>query len=185
MTYRSMAILAVTAVPLSLLGQDKVNQSSLVLDDFGKRVTSYVDLHKTARSKVHALKPTSSPEAIEHYEHELGHKIREMRRKAPLGAIFTPPIAEEFRKLIRLSMQGSAASRVQQSLNHAEPGSLPVLRVNSDYPQGFPLQSTPASMLQNLPHLPPEVEYRVVGHDLVLRDVDANLIVDILRNAVP
>ena len=31
----------------------------------------------------------------------------------------------------------------------------------------------------------PEVEYRVVGHDLLLRDVEANLVVDLIPNAIP
>jgi hypothetical protein len=37
----------------------------------------------------------------------------------------------------------------------------------------------------SLPKLPPDVEYRVVGHDLVLLDVTAKLIVDLMPNAVP
>jgi hypothetical protein len=31
----------------------------------------------------------------------------------------------------------------------------------------------------------PELEYRIVGRHLILRDVKANLIVDILRDVVP
>jgi len=33
--------------------------------------------------------------------------------------------------------------------------------------------------------LPPELDYRVVGRDLVLRDVKANLVVDFIANAIP
>jgi hypothetical protein len=49
----------------------------------------------------------------------------------------------------------------------------------------LPLQSTPPSLLANFPELPKEVEYRIVGHNLILRDVDANLIIDFLTNAIP
>jgi hypothetical protein len=59
------------------------------------------------------------------------------------------------------------------------------LKVNRSYPVEVPLQTTPPSLLQNLPKLPPELEYRVVGKALVLRDVNANLIVDFLPNALP
>ena len=38
-------------------------------------------------------------------------------------------------------------------------------------------------LLANLPQLPEDMEYRVVGSDLVLRDVDANIIVDLIPNA--
>ena len=70
-------------------------------------------------------------------------------------------------------------------MNHAEPVRMPTLRVDASYPEHLPLQTTPPSVLANLPKLPPEVEYRIVGNALVLRDVDANLIVDFTRNVVP
>jgi hypothetical protein len=44
-----------------------------------------------------------------------------------------------------------------------------------------PLQSTPPSLLENLPPLPPEIEYRITGADLVLLDAKANMVVDIIR----
>jgi hypothetical protein len=35
------------------------------------------------------------------------------------------------------------------------------------------------------PALPPELEYRTVGRDLVLRDVGAHLIVDAVQGVIP
>jgi hypothetical protein len=35
-----------------------------------------------------------------------------------------------------------------------------------------------------LPSLPEELEYRILGRDLVLLDVQARLVVDILRDAI-
>jgi hypothetical protein len=46
------------------------------------------------------------------------------------------------------------------------------------------LQSTPPTILANLPPLPPECDYRLMGRDLVLRDAKTNLIVDIVPNAI-
>ena len=57
--------------------------------------------------------------------------------------------------------------------------------VNHKYPPSVPLQSTPPTLLVNLPQLPPGLEYRVVGHHLVLMDSKANLIVDYIPNAIP
>jgi hypothetical protein len=179
------SIALVLAVVGTSGGQTPVNQTSIVLEDFTKRVNAYVAVHKTARSEVHGLKPTSNPDAIQHYEHHLARRIREMRKHAVDGTIFTPEITAVFGQLIRTAMQGPTGARVQESLNNAEPVRLPQLRVNASYPEHLPLQSTPPSVLVNLPKLPPEVDYRVVGHALVLRDVDANLIVDFARNVVP
>jgi hypothetical protein len=40
-------------------------------------------------------------------------------------------------------------------------------------------------MLRRLPELPPELEYRFVGRDLVLVDILTSVVVDVLRDAVP
>jgi len=81
-------------------------------------------------------------------------------------------------------MKGHNAARIERSLKSAEPVRL-LPGVNAEYPQNVPLQSTPPSLLMNLPKLPPEVEYRVVGNALLLRDTGANLIVDFISSAVP
>jgi hypothetical protein len=46
------------------------------------------------------------------------------------------------------------------------------------------LQSTPPTLLANLPRLPGELEYRIVGQTLVLYDVSSDLIADLLPNAI-
>jgi hypothetical protein len=58
-----------------------------------------------------------------------------------------------------------------------------VLRVNAEYPVDAPLSTMPPTLLQRLPLLPEELEYRFVGPDLILRDKNANIIVDYMRDA--
>lgn len=156
-----------------------------VAKDFNKRVGDYLKIHKTARGQVHRLKPTNSPSEITHYEHELARRIRRDRAAAKQGDIFTPDIAAQFRQWIGLTMHGPEAARIQQTLAHAAPVTIRGLRVNMVYPSAVPLQTTPPSLLLNLPPLPPELDYRVVGHNLVLRDVEANVIVDFIPDAIP
>jgi hypothetical protein len=162
----------------------KANPDALLIQDFEDRVKDYVRLHKQVEATLPALKPTVSPEIIAHHEHELGERIRAARRGAVQGNVFTPKLAAELRRLISIAMQGSDATHVQQSLQHAEPVKLR-LQVGATYPTNLPLQSTPPTLLLNLPPLPPEVDYRIVAKDLVLRDVRANLIVDFVSNAIP
>ena len=100
------------------------------------------------------------------------------------GNIFTPDIAAEFRRLIGLAMQGHDASHVHQSLQHAEPVRVRIA-VNEAYPAGVALQSTPPTLLMNLPALPQELDYRVVGNNLILRDAKANLVIDFFPDAIP
>ena len=152
--------------------------------DFEQRVTEYQKLHKSLESELKRLKRTPSQEKIQHHQHELARKIREARRTAKQGDLFTTAISAEFRRLIGAAMQGGNATRVQTSLKNAEPVALK-LHINEAYPSNVPLQSTPPTLLLSLPKLPPEVEYRVVGHDLILLDVAAKLIVDVIPNAIP
>ena len=41
------------------------------------------------------------------------------------------------------------------------------------------------SILWRLPELPPELEYRFVGRDLVLVDMFGSFVIDVLREALP
>jgi len=175
----------VAAAVLTPGWSQNVNTGALVVQTFEARVKDYVKLQKQEEAGLPALKPTDSPVRIALHERKLADRIRRVRYGVPQGNIFAPEIAAEFRRLIALAMQGKNASHVDQSLQHAEPGKHG-LRINEAYPApGFPLQSTPPTLLLNLPSLPPELDYRVVGSNLVLRDAKANLIVDFVPNAVP
>ena len=169
---------------LVAVGQERVNPDAAIIQDFQNRVAGYMKLHEAVKAELGKLKTTGSPEAIERHEHQFAHKIREARRTATQGAIFTPAITTEFRRLIGIAMKGSDATHVQQSLKHAEPNRLK-LRVNHSYPEGVPLQSMPPTLLLNLPTLPKDLEYRIAGHDLVLRDATGNVIIDLIPNAIP
>src|SRR6266478_3851261 len=109
--------------------QEPVNRDALIIQDFQARVAEYAKLRHKAVAELPRLKPTESPEAIMRHELKLAHRIRAMRSSAKAGDIFTPEIAAEFHRLIAIAMQGHEATRVHQSLNHAEPVWLRV-RVN-------------------------------------------------------
>ena len=57
--------------------------------------------------------------------------------------------------------------------------------VNSMYPTTIPLVTFPAKLLKTLPDLPPELEYRIVNRDLILRDVEGNYVVDVMPDVFP
>ena len=142
--------------------------------DFDHRVSDYVKLHKKLEAQLPRLKSTDSAEAITSHQKELSGKIHEARNAAKPREIFTPEISAEFRRLIAHGMRGHRAQQVQRSLQHAEPVQV-ALRINEPYPDNLPLQSMPPTLLQHLPKLPPEVDYRIA----------ANLIVDFIPDAIP
>ena len=64
----------------------------------------------------------------------------------------------------------------------APPGFYP--RVYDPYPE-WATHEMPIVLLHSLPALPEGVEYRLLDHDLVLWDIDADLILDVLPDAIP
>ena len=164
----------------ALAGTPAVNADSAIIQDFQKRVDDYLQLRKKAEAALPAQKATASPAKITHQQNELARAIRRGRANAKQGDIFTPPIAMEIRRLLTMAMGTADAPAVRQSLQSAEPVQLH-LNVGETYPDRLPLQSTPPTLLANLPKLPPEIEYRITGQDLVLLDTKANLIVDVIH----
>jgi|HubBroStandDraft_6_1064221.scaffolds.fasta_scaffold1040344_2 hypothetical protein len=156
-----------------------VDPNAAIVQDFQKRVAGYLQLRKSIESNLPKLKATSSQEKISHHGVELRHAVREARKDAQPGEVFTPEISAEIRRLIAIAMHPDGPE-IRQSLRSAEPVQLH-LAINEKYPDGVPLQTTPPSLLENLPALPPEIEYRITGQDLVLLDAKANLVIDIIR----
>ena len=157
------------------------NDAALV-KDFQGRIQKYLDVHKAADI---SKKPTDSPGKLIDQKRQAEQKIQQSRPEARQGDIFAPPIGGYFKKQIAATLQGPQGEKVRASLRRAEPLPNIHLQVNQPYPPNLPLQSTPPTLLLNLPRLPSELQYRIVGSTLVLFDTAGNLIVDLLPNAVP
>jgi len=154
------------------------------LEEYQARIAGYMKMHDKARAGIGRLKTTESPERIAHHEREMAHRIHEAREHVVQGNIFTPEIAAALRQVTEDARKGEDAATVHQSLRRSEPVVVE-LKVNRAYPKSVPLQTMPPSLLQVLPQLPADLEYRMVGHALVLRDRSANLIVDYLPDFLP
>ncbi len=152
-----------------------------VFGDFLQRTAEYLKLHKD----VPRIRTTKKGEEIADRRGVLAASIRAERAQAKPGDIFTPEIASEFRQVIQNVFQGPSASNVRKTIRQGEPLKGWKLTVNGDYPEHLPRTTIPPTLLVNLPQLPSELEYRIIGHDFVLEDTHARLIVDFIPGAVP
>lgn len=150
--------------------------------DFDAKVSQYLDFRQQHVGS--PPKPTNSPGDIVAKQREIGNKIRVARAGAKQGEIFAPPIAAYFRRQIAGSFAGTHGKEIRASLAHAEPVKME-LEINQSYPPNQPLQSTPPTLLLNLPNLPDELEYRLLDRELVLLDTEGNVVVDYVPNALP
>src|SRR5437867_5592191 len=93
--------------------EQPVNPDAAILQDFEKRVNEFMKLRKTAESSLPKLKQTPSQAEIKSHEGGLAQAIHEARKQARQGDIFTPEIGAEFRRLIKIAMQGQDKTRIK------------------------------------------------------------------------
>jgi hypothetical protein len=153
-----------------------------VVADFEQRAKQYLNWREKTVGKTPA--PANSPEKIVAARRELANNVRVARAGAGQGEIFTTDIAGYFHREIAATLNGRHGKQIRSSLRHSEPTKIE-LQINQSYPEKVALQSTPPTLLLNLPELPKGLEYRILGRELVLRDSDANIIVDYVPNALP
>jgi hypothetical protein len=98
----------------------------------------------------------------------------------PAPRIFTLPVAMVFRQIITKALDDAgpvtAMSAAGQWTAHH-----PV--VLDPFPE-MELDGFPEVLARALPGLPDFLEYRLIGRDLVLRDVETGLIAGVLRDAI-
>jgi len=153
--------------------------------EFQERVDAYVKLHKSVAGSLPNIKPTTEAEKITDHQRELAQKIREARPHARRGEIFTENARDAFRRLIGAEFQGPHGRKARTTIRQGEPLTKVHLQVNQSYPDGVPFTTLPPSLLLKFPKLPEQVAYRIVVHDLVLIDVEANLVVDRIPEIIP
>ena len=114
--------------------------------------------------------------------HALAQEIRRARSDASAGDLFTPGVAEHFKRTIQAALRNEEMEHVRRMAG--EPRAVE-LSVNQGYPVGVEGVALPACLGRIFPPLPEELEYQFVGRTLVLWDVRAAIVVDYLPGAIP
>jgi hypothetical protein len=115
----------------------------------------------------------------------LAMKLREARKDARQGDIFTPEIRQLFRRLMYPEVKGPEGRETKAAITEESHELKTVtLKVNAKYPDTAPLMTVPPNILAALPKLPEDLEYRFVNRNMILLDTHANLIVDFVPNAI-
>jgi hypothetical protein len=157
---------------------------------FEEAVKQYLELRHDLQKKVPKLHDKATPEQIAAHKRSIAQAIRSARADARPGDIFVPTVREQFLHAIRSETRGAAGKPARETIKGENPKAPGVpgdvkLAVNATYPSDAPATTLPPDLLGRLPTLPEGLEYRFVGRALIIRDVDAALIVDYLPNALP
>ena len=150
--------------------------------DFMARMDGYDTLRKGLEEGLPRLMLTDDPRDIRTAEVALARRIRAARAGVGQGAIFTPTIAWEFKKVLRLQLEMNEYTRAV--IMDDNPGRFSH-DITGTYPKDKSYSTVPGSILAVLPALPDDVYYRFLGPHLVLHDTRANVILDRIRCAIP
>jgi hypothetical protein len=156
-----------------------------VLRTFEREVGHYVRLHRRLERTLPPEHLFDDPEDMSLATDALHAALVDARPNAQAGALFTPAVADVLiRRLERaFTVMGLTADQAVLAMRHGY-RALPELRVNDRVEAVRHRRMWPA-LVAALPPLPDELQYRLVGRDLVVIDLHADLVVDILKDALP
>ena len=149
---------------------------------FKKRLDDYLKLRSAITGKIPDVSQTHDPNKISTREKALGEAIAAARMTAKPGDLFgdMSPIITKI-----IAKDWATRSAVDRKAIFKELPAGVQVSINRPYPTTLPLLTVPSNLLVNLPMLPDDLEYRIVDRHLLLRDRDANLVIDILYNVLP
>ena len=174
-------LIAVSAV--SAYGQ---NNGSDAARAFVSATRDYAAMHRRLEQQIGSIEISSSVDQINRLINQLATAIRVERADAKQGDLFTPALARELRASINealLAHDFSAADVMAAGRVDGIDYERVALRVNGTFPWVLGAAMFPC-VIEALPELPSELQYRIVDNDLVLIDIHASLIVDILPSAL-
>ena len=151
------------------------------------RVKEYVELHQKIERSLPKLPDEATQEQIVRNQRAFEVLLRKARATAKPGDIFTPEARPVIKRLLAAVFGGPNGQQLKASImdeNPVDPVALK-LTVNGRYPDTVPLATVPPQVLQTLPKLTEDLEYRFIGDWLILLDTHAHVIADFIDNALP
>jgi hypothetical protein len=154
------------------------------LATMNERLKDYVELHARLEHSLPKLSDHATPKEIDTNQRRLETLMREARSGAKRGDLFTPQAEPVIKKLLASVFGGPDGKQLKASIMDENPVDVKV-SVNGRYPDTVPVSTVPPQVLQTLPRLSEDMEYRFIGDRLVLVDVHAHTIADYIDDALP
>jgi len=166
-------------------GPEPANEDEArTLEDFQQRVNAYVAVHKKIEDSLPKLPKEATPVQIDAHQRAFGQRIAEARAGDKHGDLMTPAMQRLVRRHLAQIFGSKDGAALKGSIMDENPVGIQVT-LNQRYPDEVPLSTMPPDILQLLPKMPEELEYRFVGRSLVIMDEHAHVIADYVSDAVP
>lgn len=161
-------------------------QRSHVVAAFNEQIRAYVALHRQIERDLPKQEIFTDPRHERTVVGGMALAMRAARPQAREGDFFTPDMAELLRQDVKAALRarGIDPKALAEKMVPEERRDLRAPTVNARFEWGL-ANLMPPCVLRALPELPSELQYQIVGPDLILIDVHADLAVDILRGLLP
>jgi hypothetical protein len=179
----ALTVALATSDRLSEAFQAPVNPTAKTIADYQERVKAYLAAQRRLSSGIPTLPDKATPQQIDARQRELGKLIMAARKGLKQGDVFGADMSALIRQLLAPLFKGPNGAKLRAAI-FEEPHPV-VPAVNVRYPDEVPLSTMPPDVMKQLPSLDPALEYRFIGRHLILLDVEAHLIIDVVANAIP
>ena len=152
--------------------------------DFEARLKDYVALHRKLEATLPKLPKEATPEQVDKNQRALGALLKGERADAKRGDLFSPAIEALVRRTIKAVLAGPDGKTIVASIMDENPG-VPELKIDDRYPDTVPLSTMPPQILEPLPKLDEDIEYRFIGKRLALLDSHAHMVMDFTNDVLP
>jgi len=153
------------------------------ITQFEAAITSYMAMRQRLRDEITGPVPNSTATELTRASDSLAAGIQRARAGAKPGTIFTGPIADVVKRRVDDVVRRDHLESVLANIDDEVP-TVKTPSIHLRFPAASQMATMPPSLLAALPPLPKDLEYRIIGTYLVLRDVDAALIIDYIPAAV-
>ena len=163
------------------LAQAEKAAADPAVQQFQRAIADYLTLRARLSKEIVTPSPNATAAQIAASSDALARAVQRARPKPPPGVFFDASAAALIRTKFRELLAGNPVllEGIDDEVRAPRaPG------VYARFPEALPMATMPPLVLAALPTLPPELEYRLIGEDLILRDAAAAMILDILPKAV-
>jgi hypothetical protein len=155
------------------------------LMQFDQAIAKYLALRQSLiAEKITGPTANSTSTELNQASDALAAAIQRARANAQRGDLFGAAVTPVFKHRVEDVIRRENLGPILSNIDDEGPATT-TPRIHLRFPAAAPMATMPPSLLAALPPLPKSLEYRIVGQYLVLRDVEAAMIIDFIPAAVP
>jgi hypothetical protein len=161
----------------------RANPEAVALAQLQENLRQYLKLRQDLAGKLAPPSSTSSASELAARQESLATALKQARRDAKPGDLIPPVAARQIARTIADDFRRRKPAATKAVFDEVPEALRPA--INKTVPDDAALATVPPLLLNNLPPLPDNLQYRFIRRDVVILDGDTRLIVDYIPSVLP